>query len=119
MTFRMLTRKLDELGHLQRILEYFGDNVESTVMESKYHKLESEIAFYDGEIQASLGVENKIYEGLEAFVEWLETIEGVVISVERAESLELFDEAYTCLVVSFFHLLFSIVSCPLLLYFCS
>lgn len=61
--------------------------------------METEIAYYEEQIQPSLTVENEIYEGLEAFMEWLETIEDIVTSVERAESCELFDEAYTCLQV--------------------
>jgi len=69
------------------------------VIES-FEKVETEIAFYQDRIRPALLIENETYEGLETFAEWLETIEDVVISVKRAETVELFDEALVCLQVS-------------------
>lgn len=99
--FKKLNRKLDELKNLQCLLEFFGKDEDfvGNNIENKFEKMESEILYYEEQIQPSLAVENEIYEGLETFIEWLETIEDVVTSVERAESCELFDEAYSCLQV--------------------
>eukprot|EP00111_Clytia_hemisphaerica_P004722 TCONS_00013567-protein len=97
--YKRVSRIIGELQNAFDLLEHFEYPSHNELKKSveKFERVECEITFYQDQIRPSLAVENETYEGLEAFAEWLETIEDVVTSVERAENNELFEEALTCL----------------------
>lgn len=83
---------LESLGALSPELE----NKISNLCNAKWPDLETEIAYFEEQIQPDLTKENETYEGLEPIVEWLDMTEDILTSMDRAESYDLFHEAHDC-----------------------
>ena len=76
----------------------------SQIWDLKLVKLESRISQLKVECKPAFETENIICENLEMLVKWIEMAENLLLSVERADSIEMFNDAYLCFSVSFIYL---------------
>ena len=104
--YKISPRICEQLQNSLKILELLLGSVKSYsnvvgLCNAKWPEIETEIVYFEEQIHPAIMIENETYEGLETVVEWLETVEDIFTSMDRAESCELFKEAHSCFQVIF------------------
>lgn len=86
----------EDVENLHSLLESMNENSEdfSDNVTSKWSTLESEVLYFQEELQSSFVAENELQQQYEVFVEDFRTLEDLLVSVDEGESEECFKTCF-------------------------